>query len=118
MIKIYTINCKYKKRNLSFNLEEIKNVKIPLNSEEKKLCPNHSNLPFTYYDKTTKSPLCDKCIENDEFKDHEKIKISDIKSNIKENISDIEYKTYDEFKKYLNGYLEQFIEKCNEYYQN
>ena len=118
MNKIYSINCKCNKGTLSFNLEEIKNVKIPLNSEEKKLCPNHSNLPFTYYDKTTKSPLCDKCIENDEFKDHEKIKISDIKSNIKENISDIEYKTYDEFKKYLNGYLEQFIEKCNEYYQN
>ena len=34
------------------------------------------------------------------------------------DISDIEYKTYDEFKKYLNGYLEQFIEKCDEYYQN
>ena len=118
MNKIYSINCKCNKGTLSFNLEEIKNVKIPLNSEEKKLCSNHSNLPFTYYDKTTKSPLCDKCIENDEFKDHEKIKISDIKSNIKENISDIEYKTYDEFKKYLNGYLEQFIEKCNEYYQN
>ena len=118
MNKIYSINCKCNKGTLSFNLEEIKNVKIPLNSEEKKLCPNHSNLPFTYYDKTNKSSLCDKCIENDEFKDHEKIKISDIKSNIKENISDIEYKTYDEFKKYLNGYLEQFIEKCNEYYQN
>ena len=118
MNKIYSINCKCNKGTLSFNLEEIKNVKIPLNSEEKKICPNHSNLLFSYYDKTIKAPLCDKCIENEEFKDHEKIKISDIKSNIKENLSDIEYKTYDEFKKYLNDYLEQFIEKCNEYYQS
>jgi uncharacterized metal-binding protein len=39
-----------------------------------------------------------KCIENAEFKDHEKIKISDLKSIIKEKISDIENKTYDEFK--------------------
>ena len=116
--KIYSINCKCNKGTLSFNLKEIKNVIIPLNSDEKKFCENHSNLPFTYYDKSIKSLLCDKCIENAEFKDHEKIKISDLKSIIKEKISDIENKTYDEFKKYLNGYLDQFIQKCNEYYQN
>jgi len=117
MNKKYSINCKCNKGILSFNLEEIKNIKIPLNSEEKKLCANHSNQAYTYYDKTIKTLLCDKCIENEDFKDHEKIKISDLKSSIKEKLSDIETKTYEDFKQYLNDYLNQFIEKCNEYYQ-
>ena len=117
MNKKYSLNCKCNKGTLSFNLEEIKKVKIPLNPEEKKFCLNHSKQAFTYYDKTIKTLLCDKCIESQDFKGHEKIKIRDLKSNIKEKISDIEYKTYQDFKQYLNDYLKQFVDKCKGYYE-
>ena len=115
--KIYSINCKCSKGIFSFNLDQIKNISLPLNSEEKKLCTNHLNQVFICYDKTIKALLCDKCLENEEFNNHEKIKISDLKLNIKEKTSDLEYKTYDDFKKYLKDYLDSFIYNCNEYYK-
>ena len=115
--KIYSINCKCNKGIFSFNLDKIKSISLPLNSEEKKLCTNHSNQVFICYDKTIKTLLCDKCLENEEFNNHEKIKISDLKLNIKEKTSDLEYKTYDDFKKYLKDYLDSFIYNCNEYYK-
>ena len=115
--KLYLINCKCKKGNISFNLEEIKKIQIPLNSQENNCCSIHKGELYTHYDKTIKKLLCKKCIENEEYKDHEKTKISDLKLNIKERNAEIKYKTYEEFKKYLTEYLNQFIKNCNEYYQ-
>ena len=115
--KTYSIECKCKKGTLPFNLDNIKKIIIPLNSEESRTCPFHSNQLFTHYDKTIKTLLCDKCLENDEFKNHEKLKISDLKSIIKEKISDLEYKTYSDFKIYIKNYLNKFIQNCKEYYQ-
>ena len=116
--KIYSINCKCNKGTLSFKLDEIKNIKIPSKSEEIRSCSIHLNQFYTYYDKTLKKLLCDKCIENEEFKSHENIKISDLKTNIKEKLSDIDNKTYEDFKQNINTYLAQFINKCNDYYKN
>ena len=115
--KKYSINCKCNKGSLSFNLDEIKDLKIPLNFEERKICLIHEGEKITYYDKTIKADLCNKCVENDDYKDHEKIKISEMKSDIKEKVEDIKYKTYDDFKKYLKEYLNEFINNCNIYYQ-
>ena len=115
--KIYSINCKCNKGTLSFNLDEIKNLKIPLNFEEKKICHIHAGEKITYYDKTIKEVLCNKCIENEEYKDHEKIQISELKSNIKHIVDAIKYKTYDDLKKYLKEYLDKFISNCNIYYK-
>ena len=115
--KTYSINCKCNKGILSFNLNEIKNLKIPLNFEEKKICSKHVGEKLTYYDKTIKTLLCDKCFESDDYSDHEKIQIAEMKSNIKQKVEDIKFKTYDDFKKYLKEYLEQFIKSCNMHYQ-
>ena len=115
--KIYSINCKCNKGNLSFNLEEIQKIVFPLNPEENIFCSTHKEELYTHYDKTIKKLLCKKCIENEEYNEHEKTKISELKLNIKERNADIKYKTYDEFKKYLTEYLNQFIKNCDEYYQ-
>ena len=115
--KLYSINCKCNKGSLSFNLEEIKKIVFPTIPEENMYCSIHKEELFTHYDKTIKKLLCKKCLEREEYKDHEKTKISELKLTIKERNADIKYKTYDEFKKYLAEYLKQFIKNCNEYYQ-
>ena len=114
--KTYSINCKCNKGILNFNLDEIKNIKIPLNLEENKICLKHEGHKYTMYNKTTKTLLCDKCNENPDFKNDEKIQISELKYKIKEQNEYINYRTYDEFKTYIKEYLSQFIEKCNNYY--
>jgi len=115
--KLYSINCKCNKGSLSFNLEEIKKIVFPSNPEENIYCSIHKEELFTHYDKTIKKLLCKKCLEREEYKDHEKTKISELKLTIKERNADIKYKTYDEFKEYLTEYLNQFVKNCNEYYQ-
>ena len=115
--KIYSMNCKCNKGSLSFNLEDIKKIVFPSNPEENIFCSTHKEELYTHYDKTIKKLLCKKCIESEEYKDHEKTKISELKLTIKERNADIKYKTYEEFKKYLTEYLNQFIKNCNEYYQ-
>lgn len=115
--KIYSMNCKCNKGSLSFNLEEIKKIVFPSIPEENIHCSTHKEELYTHYDKTIKKLLCKKCLEREEYKDHEKTKISELKLTIKERNADIKYKTYDEFKAYLTEYLNQFIKNCNEYYQ-
>ena len=115
--KTYSIKCKCNKGTLSFNLDQIKNIKIPSNPEEKKSCSEHSGQIFTIYDKTLKKLLCNECNKNNEYNEHEKISILELKLNIREKTSEIQYQTYDDFKKYIKDYLEQFIKDCNEYYQ-
>ena len=115
--KTYSINCKCNKGTISFSYDEIKNITLPKNLEEKTTCSIHNNEIFHFYDKTNKKLLCNKCNENQEFKEHEKININDIKENIIKKASDIKYKTYEEFKKYINEYFDNFIENCKKYYQ-
>ena len=113
----YSINCKCNKGTITFIFDELKNIKLPLNFEETKTCATHDNNIFLFYDKVDKKLLCNKCNENPENKDHEKIKIDDLKINIKNKTSDIKYKTYEEFQKYIKEYFANFIENSKKYYQ-
>ena len=67
--KTYSINCKCNKGTISFSYDEIKNITLPKNLEEKTTCSIHNNEIFHFYDKTNKKLLCNKCNENQEFKD-------------------------------------------------
>ena len=113
----YSINCKCNKGTLSFNFDELKNINLPTNFEEIKTCSSHDKEIFKFYDKTNKKLICNKCNENPEYKDHEKIKIDDMISSIKKKTSDIKYKTYEEFQKYIQEYFKDFEEVSKKYYQ-
>ena len=113
----YSINCKCNKGTITFIFDELKNIKLPSNFEETKTCAIHDNNIFLFYDKVDKKLLCNKCNENPKNKDHEKIKIDDLKINIKNKTSDIPYKTYEEFQKYIKKYFGNFIENSKKYYQ-
>ena len=113
----YSINCKCNSGSISFSFDELKNINLSQNLEEKKTCSIHNNEIFQFYDKTNKKLLCNKCNENPEYQGHEKIKIDDIKLNIKNKTSDIKYKTYEEFKNYINNFFEKFAENSKKYYE-
>ena len=115
--KTYSINCKCNNGTISFSFDELKDIGLPPDFEEVKTCSTHNNDIFLYYDKTNKKLLCNKCNENPENKDHEKIKIDELKLNIKKNVSEIKYKTYEEFQKYIKDYFDNFIKISNNYYQ-
>ena len=115
--KTYSINCKCNKGTLTFEYAELNNIKLPSYYEEIKVCSLHNNECFQLYDKTNKTLLCNKCNENAEYKDHEKIKIDDLKNSIKEKTSEIKYKTYEEVNKYMKEYFDSFVNKSKEYYQ-
>ena len=113
----YSINCKCNSGSISFSFDELKNINLSQNLEEKKTCSIHNNEIFQFYDKTNKKLLCNKCNESPEYQGHEKIKIDDIKLNIKNKTSDIKYKTYEEFKNYINNFFEKFAENSKKYYE-
>ena len=115
--KTYSINCKCNKGTLTFEYAELNNIKLPSYYEEIKVCSLHNNECFQLYDKTNKTLLCNKCNENAEYKDHEKIKIDELKNSIKEKTSEIKYKTYEEVNKYMKEYFDSFVNKSKEYYQ-
>ena len=117
MTQTYSINCKCNGGTISFSFEEFKNIKLSQNLEEKKSCSIHNNEIFQFYDKTNKKLLCNKCNENPEYQGHEKIKIEDIKLNIKNKVSDIKYKTYEEFQNYIKNFFEKFVESSKNYYE-
>lgn len=116
--KTYLINCKCNKGTLPFELEDLKNIKLPSNVEEIKSCKEHDNEVFIFYDKTNKKLLCNKCNLNPEYKDHEKITIEDLKLNIKEKVSKLEFSSYDIFQKNIKDFFEKFIEDSKKYYQD
>ena len=116
--KTYLINCKCNKGTLPFELEDLKNIKLPSNFEEIKSCKEHDNEVFNFYDKTIKKLLCNKCNLNPEYKDHEKITIEDLKLNIKEKVSKLEFSSYDIFQKNIKDFFEKFIEDSKKYYQD
>ena len=115
--KTYLINCKCNKGTLIFELEDLKNIKLPSDTKEINSCKDHDNEVFIYYDKTNKKLLCSKCNLNPEYKDHEKIAIEDLKLNIKEKISKLEFNSYDIFQKYIKDFFEKFTENSKKYYQ-
>ena len=115
--KTYLINCKCNKGTLPFELEDLKNIKLPSDVEEIKSCKEHDNEVFIFYDKTNKKLLCNKCNLNPEYKDHEKIKIEDLKINIKEKVSKLKFSSYNIFQKYIKEFFEKFIENSKTYYQ-
>ena len=115
--KTYSINCKCSNGTISFSYDEIKNINLPQSLDEKTSCSIHNNEIFLFYDKTSKKLLCNKCNEAPEFKDHEKICIKDIKENAINKTSDIKYQTYEDFQRFIKEFFEDFVKKCNDYYQ-
>ena len=116
--KNYSINCKKCNHGIiTFSFDELKNIILPKDFEEKLNCDIHDNEFFQFYDKNNKKLLCNKCNDYPEYKDHEKIKIEELKLNIKEKTSDLKYKIYEEFRKYIRSYFENFVENAKKYYQ-
>jgi WD40 repeat protein len=115
--KTYSINCKFNEGNISFNYDELRNIVLPQHLEEIKSCSIHNNEIFQFYDKTNKKLLCNKCNENPDFQTHEKIKIDDLKASVKNKTSEIKYKSYEEFQKYIKTFFEKFVENSQKYYQ-
>ena len=113
----YSINCKCNNGAILFSFDELKNINLSQNLEEKKTCSIHNNEIFQFYDKTNKKLLCNKCNENPEYQGHEKIKIDDNKLNIKNKTSDIKYKSYEEFKNYIQNFFEKFVKNSKKYYE-
>ena len=115
--KIFTINCKKCNHGtINFTFEELKNVELPSNFEEKLKCDIHKEI-LQLYDKNNKMLLCSKCNDDPQYKEHEKVKIEELKLNIKEKTSDLKYKNYEEFQKYIKNYFENFVESSKKYYQ-
>ena len=116
-VKTYSIICKCNQGTLNFDFDDLKKIELPSNYEEIKTCSLHNNELFQFYDKTDKKLLCNKCNEDPKNKDHEKIKIDDLKQKIKEKNSKLDYATYEQMNNYMKSYFENFVQNSKKYYE-